>query len=208
MARTRWPSGPVTPWPLAQARQIRPAAPVGAGKPGARPAGRSQDNPSGAGRFGGQAGTQASDATPAPVQTHRSRPEAEKQGQKHYPHPPCRIFATPAWPSVVARRTQIIHFGAGINDQPDGPGTAQAGMVRAPRFRITTESNPGRSGRPAHRCRATPRDPCCAAGWVLEGLPPGAPCLSPSLRHRPVPASPLVPAGSGGGQASLAGAGT
>ena len=30
MARTRWPPGPVNPWPLAQARQIRPAAPAGA----------------------------------------------------------------------------------------------------------------------------------------------------------------------------------
>src|SRR6266567_8301316 len=30
MARIRWPPGPVKPRPLAQARQIRPAAPVGA----------------------------------------------------------------------------------------------------------------------------------------------------------------------------------
>src|SRR5437773_9828487 len=73
MARTRWPPGPETPRPLAQARQIRPAPPVGATKPGARPTNRSQDSPSGAGRFGGQAGTQAPDPTPAPAQNHGSR---------------------------------------------------------------------------------------------------------------------------------------
>src|SRR6266487_5753559 len=72
--------GPVTPWPLAQARQIRPAAPVGATKPGARPTGRSQDNPSGIGRIGGQAGTQAPDATPAPPQNHASRAGSGEAG--------------------------------------------------------------------------------------------------------------------------------
>ena len=40
MARTRWPAGPVKPWPLIQARQIRPASPAGARKTGTRPADR------------------------------------------------------------------------------------------------------------------------------------------------------------------------
>src|SRR6266581_4524074 len=60
------------PRPLAQARQIRPAAPVGA-RNWARPTDRSQDSPSGIGRFGGQAGTQASDPTPVPGQNPGSR---------------------------------------------------------------------------------------------------------------------------------------
>src|SRR6266567_431179 len=60
------------PRPLAQARQIRPAAPVGA-RSWARPTDRSQDSPSGVGRFGGQAGTQASDPTPVPGQNLGSR---------------------------------------------------------------------------------------------------------------------------------------
>src|SRR5580698_4973647 len=46
------------PQPLAQAGQIRPAAPVGA-RTGTRPAGQWKDNLNGAGRTGGQAGSQA-----------------------------------------------------------------------------------------------------------------------------------------------------
>ncbi len=49
--------------------------------------------PSGVGRFGNQAGTQAPDPSPHPPQTTQARLEAEKQGQKHYPHPPWRLFA-------------------------------------------------------------------------------------------------------------------
>ena len=92
MARTRWPPGPVTPRPLAQARQIRPAAPVGAENLGPgrqvdlktaqrrRPIRRSGRDP-------------GPDPTPAPAETTQARPEAEKQDQKHYPHPPCRFGA-------------------------------------------------------------------------------------------------------------------
>src|SRR5262252_7178112 len=47
MARTRWPPGPVKPRPLAQARQIRPAAPVGALKLGPGRQIVSQDNSNG-----------------------------------------------------------------------------------------------------------------------------------------------------------------
>src|SRR5439155_16915971 len=62
--------GPVKPWPLIQARQIRPAAPVGATKAWA-PAGRSirRTDPNGVSRLGGQAGTQAPDPTPPPSQS-------------------------------------------------------------------------------------------------------------------------------------------
>jgi len=60
------------PRPLTQARQIRPAAPVGALKLGARPTARSQDNPNGVGRFGGQAGPRP-DPTPASPQNIGSR---------------------------------------------------------------------------------------------------------------------------------------
>ena len=74
MARTRWPSDPVKPWPLIQARQIRPAAPVGATKAW-DPADRSirRTDPNGVSRLGGQAGTQAPDPTPPPSQSQGSR---------------------------------------------------------------------------------------------------------------------------------------
>src|SRR5256885_15831999 len=74
MARTRWPVRPVKPWPLIQARQIRPAAPVGATKAW-DPAGRSirRTDPNGVSRLGGQAGTQAPDPTPPPSQSQGSR---------------------------------------------------------------------------------------------------------------------------------------
>jgi hypothetical protein len=67
------------PRPLAQVRQIRPAAPVGA-KTWARPTSRSQDSPSSAGRFGRQAGTQAPDGTSAPGENHGSRAGSRPAG--------------------------------------------------------------------------------------------------------------------------------
>src|SRR6516164_9596791 len=72
MARTRWPPGPVKPRPLTQARQIRPAAPVGALKRG--PADRSFRRTARAGvsRIAGQAGP-VPDPTPEPGQTLGSR---------------------------------------------------------------------------------------------------------------------------------------
>src|SRR6266851_3556859 len=63
-----------TSWPLAQARQIRPAAPVVAQKPGCGRQIVSQDNPSGVSRFGGQAGTQALDHTPRKVKARKAGP--------------------------------------------------------------------------------------------------------------------------------------
>src|SRR5262245_30857918 len=61
------------PRPLAQARQIRPATPVGAKGPGPGRQVDSKDSPVGVSRFGGQAGTQATDPTPKPIQNHGSR---------------------------------------------------------------------------------------------------------------------------------------
>src|SRR5713226_576906 len=80
-ARTREPR------PLIQARQIRPAAPVGAKNLGPGRQIVSQDSPSGVSRIGGQAGTQASDPTPAPPRNQGSRAGST------YPQSPCRIFA-------------------------------------------------------------------------------------------------------------------
>ena len=70
MARTRRTR---EPWPLVEAGRIRPAPPVGAGKPGPGRQIVSQDSPSGVSRIGGQAGTQAPDPTPAPPQNRASR---------------------------------------------------------------------------------------------------------------------------------------
>ena len=67
--------GPVKPWPLIQARQIRPAAPVGARKPGARQI-VSQDNPSGVSRIGGQAGPRLPTLRPYSVKIREAGPEA------------------------------------------------------------------------------------------------------------------------------------
>src|SRR6516162_9048910 len=60
------------PWPLAQARQIRSAAPVGALRRGPGRQIVSQDNPNGVSRFGGQAEPRP-DPTPASPQNLRSR---------------------------------------------------------------------------------------------------------------------------------------
>jgi hypothetical protein len=87
MARTRWPPDP-GPRPLAQDGQIGtapPAVPQNLG-PGRRIVSRTARE--GISRFGGQAGTQASDPTPAPGQNPASRPRSED-----YLHPPCRFGA-------------------------------------------------------------------------------------------------------------------
>jgi hypothetical protein len=43
----------------------------------------------------------------------QTRPEAEKQGRKHYPHPPCRFRAGGDCAERKAGGTQIARFGAG-----------------------------------------------------------------------------------------------
>src|SRR6266480_3144091 len=74
MARTRWP--PICePRPLAQARQIGPAALVGAETTGTRPTGRCQDNLAASSRIAGQTGSQP-DPTSVATQNHGSNAEA------------------------------------------------------------------------------------------------------------------------------------
>jgi hypothetical protein len=72
MARTRWPSGPVNPGLLPRpGRSDRQRRWVP--KAGTRPTSRSQDSPNGVGRFGRQAGTQAS--RPHQAKTTEARPK-------------------------------------------------------------------------------------------------------------------------------------
>ena len=56
-----------------QARQIQTGSAGGYQKPGARPTNRYQDSPNGVSRFGGQAGTQATDPTLPAHQTAEGR---------------------------------------------------------------------------------------------------------------------------------------
>ena len=72
MARTRWPPT-WEPRPLVQDGQIRQAPPVGARKLGPGRQIVSKTTRYGVSRFGGQAGTQVSDATPPPTQNPGSR---------------------------------------------------------------------------------------------------------------------------------------
>src|SRR5262249_8763591 len=67
------PARTCEPRPLAQARQIRPAAPAGAENLGPGRQIASQDSPDGVSRIGGQAGTQAPDPTPVSSQNRGSR---------------------------------------------------------------------------------------------------------------------------------------
>ena len=113
MARTRWPPGPVNPGLLPRPGRSDRQRRWVPEKPGARPASRSQDSPSGAGRFGGQAGTQAPDATPAPAQNHGSRAGSRQAGPGSTIH---ILPAESAWlntvPALAGRRTPIIQLGA------------------------------------------------------------------------------------------------
>jgi hypothetical protein len=80
-------AGPVKPWPPIQARQIRPAAPAGAGKTGTRPADRSRRQPKRrqpARRSGRDPGSRPC----APLTSTSGKPR-----RKHYPHSPCRLGA-------------------------------------------------------------------------------------------------------------------
>src|SRR6516165_2984626 len=114
MARTRWPPGPVKPRPLTQARQIRPAAPVGALKRG--PADRSFRRTARAGvsRIAGQAGP-VPDPTPEPGQTLRSRAGSTIHT---LPAEYARIDRMPSGEDVARRlfvtaRSHVISFVSG-----------------------------------------------------------------------------------------------
>ena len=92
------------PRPLAQARQIRPAAPVGALRTGARPTDRFAGQPKrGVSRIAGQTG-------PGPRPYAHTRPKPRKQGRRHYPHPPCRIRALGRHFNDCSDRVQIVWF--------------------------------------------------------------------------------------------------
>src|SRR6202011_3683553 len=73
MARTRWPSNLGTP--ASDPGQADQTGNAGGCQKKLGPGRQivSQDSPSGVSRFGGQAGTQASDLTPAPGQNRGSR---------------------------------------------------------------------------------------------------------------------------------------
>src|SRR5215470_5242800 len=95
MARTRWPPGR-EPWPLAQARQHRNGTAGGCQKePGPGRQLDSKDSPNGVSRFGGQAGTQATDPTPKPIQNRGSRAGA---------------LSTSSLPNICPKR--LHHIGA------------------------------------------------------------------------------------------------
>jgi hypothetical protein len=73
MARTRWPSGPVNPGLLPRPGRSDRQRRWVPQKPGPGRQIDSQDSPSGVSRFGGQAGTQATDPTPPPDQSQGGR---------------------------------------------------------------------------------------------------------------------------------------
>src|SRR5258707_1670988 len=86
-----------------QARQIRPAVPVGAMKPGPGRQIVSQDSPSGSSRFGGQAGTQAPDP---------NAPSSQSQGGRAG----SITYILPAESGVCIRRVVVVDNDA-QNDQ-------------------------------------------------------------------------------------------
>ena len=89
-------AGPVKPWPLIQARQIRPAAPVGARKTGTRPTDRFTRQPERRQR-NRRSGRDPGSRPYAPIPSTSGKPR-----RKHYPHSPCRLFSRCAgglWPA-------------------------------------------------------------------------------------------------------------
>ena len=79
--------GPVKPWPLIQARQIRPAAPVGARKTGTRPTDRFARQPERRQPIR-RSGRDPGSRRYAPATSRSGKPR-----RKHYPHSPCRLRA-------------------------------------------------------------------------------------------------------------------
>ncbi len=79
--------GPVKPWPLIQARQIRPAAPVGARKTGTRPTDRFARQPE------RRQPNRRSGRDQAPDPTRPSRQGQGSRAGSNYPQSPCRIGA-------------------------------------------------------------------------------------------------------------------
>ena len=93
------------PRPLAQARQIRPAAPVGARKPGS---GRQIVN-----RTTRMASADSEvRPEPRPLTIPPRQINAGEAGPKAYPHPPCRLGASDLCMAFLIEHALIIQFGA------------------------------------------------------------------------------------------------
>ncbi len=108
------------PRPLIQARQIRPAAPVGARNLGPGRQIVSQDSPSGVSRIGGQAGTQASDPTPAPPQNRASRAGSTIHSlPAEYMLPVHGGFVPGKWHRMASSGGVLVHMGS--QDVSAGP---------------------------------------------------------------------------------------
>jgi hypothetical protein len=94
MARTRWPPGPVNPGLFpGQADQTGSAGGclknLGPGRQAGIKTARAASADSEV-----RPGPRPPTLRPHQPKTTQAGPEAEKQGQKHYPHPPCRIGGT------------------------------------------------------------------------------------------------------------------
>jgi hypothetical protein len=100
-------TGPWEPRPLAQARQIRPAPPVGAKKPGPGRQIESQDNHNGVSRIAGQAGTPGTRPY-APTSSKR-----RKQGRSTTHILPAEYEWTSAQMRTVVQAYRAPKFGMG-----------------------------------------------------------------------------------------------
>src|SRR5690242_3487802 len=102
-----------------QARQIRPAAPVGALKtwgPADKSLSRQPERRRPIRRSGRDPGPRRYARTGA-------KPRKQGRGREHYPHPPCRLFAALSARASVRHQAQIVLFwvpppaaGAGLAD--------------------------------------------------------------------------------------------
>jgi hypothetical protein len=145
--------GPVKPWPLIQARQIRPAAPVGARKTGTRPTDRFARQPERRQPIR-RSGRDPGSRLYAPITSGSGKPR-----QKHYSHSPCRIGAAESFAGRPGGRAQIIQLGRRHAGEPHGglarhcelsaglvypavcPWVTGVGLVRL----LSCETCPGRS---------------------------------------------------------------
>ncbi len=181
MARTRWP--PICePRPLAQARQIGPAAPVGA-RNGTRPTGRSQDNPYGLRPIAGQTGSHP-DLTPAATQNHGSRAEALSTSSLPIG---LALGAPPPARAAASSGTNYRNPGKSSGRAPPAARPRRPAAVKNRRLRGAKGSFPS----PGRRCRGRATRErwyqgtgvACGAGPWRRGRPDSACwlCASPML---------------------------
>ena len=139
--------GPVKPWPLIQARQIRPAAPAGARK-NWDPAGRSfrKTTRRGVSRIEGQAGTQAPDPT---------HPSPQDQGSRAG----STIHTLPAESGVgrgpdrgVGVEARIGRYGAAISERLS-PARISARYAPGSASTIDSTASKGARKAPSRWCR-------------------------------------------------------